>query len=173
MKNRAVFAEKHPKSFLFAVFLLSFSVFLTIFLKNPANSAEFPKKTLDQVILDNQYAAYVLRVIDGDTLDVLVPVWPTHTLETKVRLARIDTPELFSGPNCARLLATQAKTLLADAVYQKWVMLTRLEADKYSGRVVSEVLAGSDNLSDMLLARNVARRYDGGKKQSDVWCVDP
>lgn len=35
----------------------------------------------------------VLRVIDGDTLEVLVPVWPTVSIRSRVRVWGCDTPE--------------------------------------------------------------------------------
>ena len=55
------------------------------------------------------YPAEVLRVIDGDTFEARLRVWPGLEVVTKVRLAGIDAPELSA--RCARehALAAQAR----------------------------------------------------------------
>src|SRR5215216_3144877 len=40
------------------------------------------------------YSAEVLRVIDGDTFEARVRIWPGLDVTTKVRLRNIDAPEL-------------------------------------------------------------------------------
>jgi endonuclease YncB( thermonuclease family) len=42
----------------------------------------------------NVYHATVKRVVDGDTIDVRAELWPQFFIETRIRLAGIDTPEL-------------------------------------------------------------------------------
>src|SRR5215470_4926396 len=42
----------------------------------------------------DSHPAEVLRVIDGDTFEARVRVWPGIDITTKVRLRNIDTPEL-------------------------------------------------------------------------------
>ena len=49
--------------------------------------------------------AHVLAVIDGDTLAVSVRIWIGQTIETRVRLAGVDTPELRGDCDQERELA--------------------------------------------------------------------
>ena len=42
------------------------------------------------------YPAEVVRVIDGDTFEARVRVWPGLDVNTKVRLRNIDAPELHA-----------------------------------------------------------------------------
>lgn len=42
------------------------------------------------------YPADVLRVIDGDTFEARVRVWPGLDVDTKVRLRGVDAPELHA-----------------------------------------------------------------------------
>ena len=63
------------------------------------------------------YPAEVIRVIDGDTFEARVRVWPGLDVSTKVRLRNIDAPELHA--RCADELAkaqasrTALETMLA------------------------------------------------------------
>jgi micrococcal nuclease len=54
------------------------------------------------------HAAEVLRVIDGDTFEARVRVWPGMDITTRVRLRGIDAPELH-----ARCADERAKALAA------------------------------------------------------------
>ena len=45
-------------------------------------------------VLPGPVAADVVRVIDGDTLDVLARVWLGQTVQVRVRLDGVDAPEL-------------------------------------------------------------------------------
>jgi len=52
--------------------------------------------------IENPYAEYyatVVRVIDGDTLEVRVNLWPGLVAEYAVRVRDIDAPEL-RGADC-------------------------------------------------------------------------
>jgi endonuclease YncB( thermonuclease family) len=45
----------------------------------------------------------VIRIIDGDTFEARVRVWPGLNVDTKVRLRNVDAPELHA--RCADELA--------------------------------------------------------------------
>ena len=51
-------------------------------------------------LIRGAHAAEVLRVIDGDTFEARVHVWPGIDITTRVRLRGIDAPEL-GGARCA------------------------------------------------------------------------
>ena len=115
------------------------------------------------------YPAEVLRIIDGDTFEARVRVWPGLDVDTKVRLRGIDAAELHA--RCADELAqaqaarTALETILADG----GVSISRVGVDKYGGRVDAAVSTRSTaDVSAALLNGGYARSYDGGKRGS--WC---
>jgi endonuclease YncB( thermonuclease family) len=115
------------------------------------------------------YPAEVLRIIDGDTFEARVRVWPGLDVDTKVRLRGLDAAELHA--RCADELAkAQAarmalETMLADG----GVAISRVGVDKYGGRVDAAVSTRhTADISAALLNGGFARRYDGGRRET--WC---
>jgi endonuclease YncB( thermonuclease family) len=113
--------------------------------------------------------AQVLRVIDGDTFEARVRVWPGLDITTKVRLRGIDAPEL--GTRCAAELAKAeaARSALAAILSEGAVSVMRVAPDKYGGRVLAD--ASTRKTSDIaaaLLEAGHVRRYSGGRR--DGWC---
>ena len=108
--------------------------------------------------------AHLLRVVDGDTIEVLARIWPDHYVETLVRLADIDAPELRG--RCAEeiALAERAKARLA-ALLGARLQLVDVHYGKYAGRVVARVLTedGRD-VAKVLLNEKLVRSYDGGRR---------
>src|SRR5215208_1700589 len=58
------------------------------------------------------YAAEVLRVLDGDTFEARVHLWPALDITTKVRLRGIDAPEMKARCREERNLAEAARDAL-------------------------------------------------------------
>lgn len=117
-------------------------------------------------------AAQVVRVIDGDTVEVRARPWLDVTITTRVRVAGIDTPEHGGRAKCAReaALADRASAATRAALPEgAAIRISGIEPDKYGGRVVAHVTApdGRD-LGAALIAAGLARPYDGGHKSS--WC---
>ena len=115
--------------------------------------------------------AHLVRVVDGDTVEVLARIWPDHYVETLVRLAGIDTPELRG--RCAEeiALAERAKARLAALLAGNRLLLADVRYGKYAGRVVARVLTedGRD-VAQILLAEKLARPYGGGRRAP--WCPE-
>lgn len=118
--------------------------------------------------LDGPVVADVVRVVDGDTLKVSARVWLGQRLETLVRLAGIDAPELHGRCPTERQMALQARAMLKSAAGGS-VLLYDIKNGKYAGRVVARVTSpGGRDLASELLAAGLARSYDGGARGS--WC---
>jgi endonuclease YncB( thermonuclease family) len=123
----------------------------------------------EPIVLRASHPAEVLRVIDGDTFEARVNLWPGLAITTRVRLRGIDAPELrahcaeeFSKADAAR----QALKVLLD---QGEVGISHVTLDKYGGRVVANAsTAATPDVSSALLSAGHARRYDGGRRQP--WC---
>lgn len=63
-----------------------------------------------------QYAAEAVRVIDGDTIDVILDFGFSLKQKMRLRLAHINTPELNSKDEKERIRAQEAKTFVQDTV---------------------------------------------------------
>src|SRR5690606_41457209 len=79
--------------------------------------------------------AEVVRVIDGDALVVRARIWLGQTVETHVRLAGIDAPELRGKCAEERKKAEAARAALVGFLGEGSVALSGIEADKFGGRV--------------------------------------
>ncbi len=115
------------------------------------------------------YAAEVVRVIDGDTFEARVHVWPGLDVTTKVRLRNIDAPELHARCVDESTKAQAARTALEQMLAAGGVMLSRVGIDKYGGRI--DALVATHDAADVsaaLLGGDFARAYDGGRRGG--WC---
>ncbi len=111
-------------------------------------------------------AAQIVRVIDGDTIEVQIPDHLKNTETTRVRLIGIDCPEIahpaFSNQP-AQPFAAEATAMTQRLVEGRTVRL-RLEPqstrDIY-GRLLAHVdLEDGTNLAEHLLSEGLARRED-------------
>ncbi len=119
-------------------------------------------------VLPGPVMAAVLRVVDGDTLEVRAEVWPGHDVTVLVRINGIDAPEMRGRCDRERGLAARARDFLAARAGAE-VQLTEVRHDKYGGRVVAQVAAadGTD-LGGALIAAGLARAYAGSTRAP--WC---
>jgi endonuclease YncB( thermonuclease family) len=119
--------------------------------------------------LQTVYPAEVVRIIDGDTFQARVQVWPGLSVDTKVRLRGIDAPELHARCTDEYAKAQAARAALETMLAAGGVMISRVGIDKYGGRVDASVATrDTADVSAALLNGGWARSYDGGRRGS--WC---
>lgn len=128
-----------------------------------------PLSARAETLVEGPVLADIVRVVDGDTLLVMARPWPQQTIEVFVRLRGIDTPELKSRCASGRQAAMDAKHLLEDlAARSPKVKLTRIEADKYFGRIVADVsLSDGSNPAEEMLLAGYASAYSGKGAKND------
>ncbi|MBF0169060.1 MAG: thermonuclease family protein [Alphaproteobacteria bacterium] len=113
--------------------------------------------------------AQAVRAVDGDTLIVRAHIWLGQDVETTVRLAGIDTPELKSRCGLEHDKALAAKAFLARLIENPAVTLLEIREDKYGGRIRARVLTSTGaDMSAELIKADLARPYQGGQRQP--WC---
>lgn len=136
-------------------------VMLALMAALPAGAAE---------VLAGPIAATVLDVIDGDTITVRARIWLGQAIETRVRLADIDTPELRGSCPRERALAEQAREALASRIAGRQVTLSEIRYGTYAGRVVARVsVEDMPDIGHALLSAGLARAYAGRGARPD-WC---
>ncbi|WP_375205099.1 thermonuclease family protein [Hyphococcus sp.] len=106
--------------------------------------------------------AQVERVIDGDTVKMRVAIWLEQEILISVRLAGVDTPELFR-PKCE---AERAKSFVEDFLQGGEAELIDIEQGKYAGRVVARIEADGEDLGSALVAAGLGVRANKGN-----WCA--
>lgn len=114
--------------------------------------------------------ADVVRVRDGDSVDVIAYIWPGHQVRTSIRLRGIDAPELRARCDKEKRLANEARERLVQLLSGGRIQLTGISGGKYFGRVLARIKnhRGQD-VQQVLLKENLVRRYSGGKRKS--WCL--
>ncbi len=128
----------------------------------PATTAFLPAR-------GGTHPAEVLRVIDGDTFEARVHVWPGLDITTKIRLRGVDASELKAHCPTERAMAEAARDALADMLAEGAVGISAVTPDKYGGRVVADAATRSvASVSAELRAKGLARSYGGGHRRG--WC---
>jgi endonuclease YncB( thermonuclease family) len=119
--------------------------------------------------LTTVYAADLVRVLDGDTFEARIHVWPGHDVTTRVRLRGIDAPEMQAQCPQERTKAEAARSALAGLLAQGQIRVLHIGPDKYNGRIVADAAtARTSDVSAALLRSGHARAYDGGRRAG--WC---
>lgn len=118
------------------------------------------------------YPYEVVRVIDGDTVEVKAPFLPSPLKPVlSVRVNSVDTPEKAPRAACQKEadLAVQASAFTRKALKDaKQVQIEIKGWDKYGGRVLGDVYYDGKWLSEQLISNGFAVPYFGAKKQG--WC---
>ena len=115
-------------------------------------------------------AADVIRVVDGDTIEVRAKIWLGQYIVVLVRLRGIDAPEIGGRAGCDAEAAKGAKALARmEELAVGAVQIGNVSHDKYARRVDAEVTNGDGlDLGATMLAEGLARPYDG--RIPARWC---
>lgn len=115
--------------------------------------------------LTNFYQVDVVKVQDGDTIQVALPNMPSVFSPIGVRIQGIDSPELHSKKPCERREAVRAKTALQSLVYSKKVDLLSCTRDKFF-RLLCRISLEKQDIAEYMLSHALARAYFGEKKSA-------
>jgi len=122
-------------------------------------AACWPVCALSSETLTGPYTAWILRVIDGDTVEARVRIWLGQDLTILVRLRGIDTPELRGRCPGEQAAAEAARAFVVGLLPEQGpVRLTAVAHDKYRGRVDASIeLPSGQDLASALRAAGHAR----------------
>lgn len=106
----------------------------------------------------------VSRVIDGDTMRVSIPV-NGHIWTFPVQLTGIDCPEIRTKNLEEKAMGFKAKEHVESLVIGHVISLKLGEFDSF-GRLMGTIVTHTGiNVADDLIAKGLAKKYDGGKKK--------
>jgi micrococcal nuclease len=114
----------------------------------------------------------VLKVVDGDTIDVIIDLGFDISFTSRVRLAGIDTPESRTTDAREKILGKEVKDYLTKALDGATDIVIRTEkvdsSEKY-GRILGWLFINrqKDSLNMELVNKGYAWAYDGGTKKKD------
>lgn len=114
----------------------------------------------------------IVRIVDGDTVDVVIDLGFDISVKKRVRVAGIDTPEKRT-----RDAEEKALGVAATEFAEKWfaenkgniVVRTALDgsAEKY-GRLLGYFYADEVCFNEAIVDAGLAWRYEGGTKEKDL-----
>jgi micrococcal nuclease len=114
----------------------------------------------------------VLRVVDGDTIDVDIDLGFSISYTQRVRLAGIDTPESRTKDKAEKVLGLEVKKHLGELLKSASQIVIRTEkpdsTEKY-GRILGWVFldGSSESVNTALIAGGYAWDYMGETKVKD------
>jgi micrococcal nuclease len=113
------------------------------------------------------YTASVLKVIDGDTIEVDFDlgfgVWLRNQ---RIRLDGIDTPESRTSDKEEKVRGTLSKDKLKEILGKDIQITTKIDPNEKYGRILG-VLVNKDgiNVNQWLIDNNYAVKYSGENKE--------
>ncbi len=113
----------------------------------------------------------VIRVVDGDTLEVPLSCLPKD-MKLFVRVHGVDTPEKAPRAKCdaeaqlALKASEHTKNLVSKA--NSVAVVSNPQWDKFGGRMLGSVTLNGIDLTKSLIDSGLARPYHGEAKKS--WC---
>ena len=112
-----------------------------------------------------EYKCEVKRIVDGDTVDVIIDLGFSILYSTRVRLYGIDTPESRTRNKDEKVRGFLSKDYLKEWLDQGGVII-RTYRDKKGkfGRVLGEMVVGGRNINLLMVDENLAVKYKGQSK---------
>lgn len=109
------------------------------------------------------------KVVDGDTIDASIDLGFDISLEKRIRLAGVDTPESRTADANEKKYGLEAKEWLKHKVENAQHILIKTElpdsTEKY-GRIIGHLFVNDQptSLNEQMIVEGYAWNYDGGTK---------
>ena len=115
-----------------------------------------------------EYACKVQRVVDGDTVDVVLNLGFDIMYKSRVRLYGIDTPESRTRNLDEKARGKMAGAFLKNAIDtgEKVVIQTKLKDSRGKfGRVLGNIIVDGININQLMINNHHAAAYFGQSKE--------
>ena len=110
----------------------------------------------------------VVRVVAGDTIDIIIDLGFSLTKKERVRLAGIDAPESRTTDLEEKKMGLESKEFLTRRLNDCVNLKVKTEKDGKYGRMLGWIYCGETNINEEMIYRGYAWKYDGGTKQKDL-----
>ena len=120
----------------------------------------------------NEYDVTVVKVVDGDTIDVEIDLGFDISFSSRVRLAGIDTPESRTTNKAEKVLGLEAKEYVKSKIKDAKDVVIKTEkmdsSEKY-GRILGWLFLDGSKVSvnEQMIADGYAWGYLGDTKVKD------
>ena len=120
--------------------------------------------------MNNEYEVKVLKIVDGDTVDVDINLGFGIVLtDERVRIMGIDTPESRTSDKVEKVFGLAAKARLKELLDEEAILITT--EDKHGedmkgkfGRVLGDFRVGGKTVTQILIEEGHAVAYNGESK---------
>lgn len=110
----------------------------------------------------------VVKVVDGDTIDVLIDLGFNLTKKERIRLAGIDTPESRTRNLEEKKMGLEAKEYLQNKLDNCNDLRVKTEKDGKYGRMLGWIHGNDENINNIMVTEGYAWEYDGGTKEKSL-----
>ena len=116
-----------------------------------------------------EYNCTVTRVVDGDTIDVILDLGFSVLHKCRVRLYGMDTPESRTRNKDEKARGKLAAKYLEDSIKNgtEIILRSKLKDSKGKyGRVLGEIVVDNININQSMIEKYLAVRYTGQSKKN-------
>ena len=108
----------------------------------------------------------VTKVVDGDTIDVIIDLGFDIMYKSRVRLFGIDTPESRTRDKVEKKYGLLAKEFLKSHLKGKIVIKTHKDSETGKfGRILGEIFVDGININELMCKKGHAVEYHGQNKE--------
>ena len=120
-----------------------------------------------------EYNCEVERIVDGDTIDVVLDLGFDILYRCRVRLYGIDTPESRTSDKVEDLFGEAAKARVGQLMGETAILKTQINKNGEDmkgkfGRILGDFVLGDKMLTEILIEEGHAVPYTGGSKADTV-----
>ncbi len=108
----------------------------------------------------------VLKVVDGDTIDVILDMGFDIMYKQRVRLFGIDTPESRTRDKVEKKYGLLAKKFLSDTLKKGKIVIKTHKGEETGkfGRILGEIYVNGVNVNILMCTKGHAVKYHGQNK---------
>ena len=112
----------------------------------------------------------IVKVVDGDTIDIVIDLGFNLSKKERVRLAGIDSPESRTKDLEEKELGLESKEFLKRRLEDGKASGLRVKTEKDGkyGRMLGWIYCGETNVNTEMVDRGYAWFYNGGSKKKDL-----
>ncbi len=117
-----------------------------------------------------EYRAKLVKVVDGDTVDVDIDLgFGVWLKDERVRIMGIDTPESRTRDKVEKVFGLAAKARLKELVAKDAILKTFAARDGEDmkgkfGRILGDFIVGDEMVTEIMIKEGHAVAYHGGSK---------